>query len=73
MASVKVHQAKTNLSRLIERARRGEEVVMSRKVRLGRLSGAEELAADFASILRQEGFETPSRNLTFAPRFAGPR
>lgn len=30
MPSVKVHDAKTNLSRLIERARRGEEVIISR-------------------------------------------
>ena len=30
MCSVKVHEAKTNLSKLIARARRGEEVVISR-------------------------------------------
>lgn len=30
MRSVKVHEAKTNLSKLIERARRGEEVVIAR-------------------------------------------
>ena len=30
MHSVKVHEAKTNLSKLIKRARRGEEVVIAR-------------------------------------------
>jgi len=30
MRFVKVHEAKTNLSKLIERARRGEEVVIAR-------------------------------------------
>ena len=30
MRSVKVHEAKTNLSKLIARARRGEEVVIAR-------------------------------------------
>lgn len=30
MRSVKVHEAKTNLSKLIERARRGEDVVIAR-------------------------------------------
>jgi len=30
MCSVKVHEAKTNLSKLIARARRGEEVVIAR-------------------------------------------
>ena len=30
MPSVKVHEAKTNLSKLIQRARRGEEVIIAR-------------------------------------------
>ncbi len=30
MRSVKVHEAKTNLSKLIARARRGEEVIIAR-------------------------------------------
>lgn len=30
MPSVTVHEAKTNLSKLIEKARRGEEVIISR-------------------------------------------
>ena len=30
MLSVTVHEAKTNLSKLIERARRGEEVIIAR-------------------------------------------
>ena len=30
MYSVKVHEAKTNLSKLIEQARRGEEVIIAR-------------------------------------------
>ena len=30
MSSVKVHEAKTNLSKLIARARRGEEVIIAR-------------------------------------------
>ena len=30
MASIKVHEAKTNLSKLIKRACRGEEVIISR-------------------------------------------
>ena len=30
MSSVKVHEAKTNLSKLIARARRGEDVVIAR-------------------------------------------
>ena len=30
MCSVKVHEAKTNLSKLIARARRGEEVIIAR-------------------------------------------
>ena len=30
MPSVKVHEAKTNLSNLIQRARRGEEVIIAR-------------------------------------------
>jgi prevent-host-death family protein len=30
MRSIKVHEAKTNLSKLIEQARRGEEVIIAR-------------------------------------------
>ena len=30
MRSIKVHEAKTNLSKLIERAQRGEEVIIAR-------------------------------------------
>lgn len=30
MRSIKVHEAKTNLSKLIERARRGEEIIIAR-------------------------------------------
>jgi len=38
MVSVTVHEAKTNLSKLIERARRGEEVIIARgKVPVARL------------------------------------
>ncbi len=68
MTSVNVHQAKTHLSRLLERVEKGEQIVISRAGRPvarlspiraplrrpGRLKGKLHLAADFDAPLPAE-------------------
>lgn len=70
MESVNIHQAKTNLSRLIERVQLGEEIVISKAGKpvaklsaldprpkprtLGLLKGKLKLSADFDAPLPEE-------------------
>ena len=56
MSTVTIHQAKTNLSKLIQKAAAGEEVIIATKVRLGKLATAAELVADFCAQIDREGF-----------------
>ncbi len=53
MATVNVHEAKTNLSKLLERVRAGEEIVIARAGKpCARLCPLEPLAPRVAGILR---------------------
>jgi prevent-host-death family protein len=66
MRSVKVHEAKTNLSKLIERACRGEEVIIARGatpvvrlVPIGEVQGRRQPGALRGKLLVGPGFFEP--------------
>jgi prevent-host-death family protein len=66
MRSVKVHEAKTNLSKLIERACRGEEVIIARGatpvvrlVPIGEVQGRRQPGALRGKLLVGLGFFEP--------------
>ncbi len=58
--SFSVHEAKTNLSRLLEAVEQGHEVIITRgkmKARLGKLPGALDVARDVLACVAGQGFK----------------